>query len=643
MLHAINAAGHRQSQGLLRPSKQRLILIAAGFVILAETTIVFMTVRVAYWWADDFINFDLAREMGLTWKYLSRSLFGHFAPLYQLTYYVLLQTRPFDHGAVAIIETFLYLTSNVLLFRLLQLLFGQRWLNVVLTGLFGASILHLTSLLWWASGLLIFTTVPLSLICLGGFLKYQATGAKKHLVASVAAFTAGLGFYEPIMVVLGELVLVAALYFSPTASPFDILRTLAKRWRIWLCYLVPIAADLSYRTIHSQRFAGPRPPSWKTLVRYIGIAWAQGFMPAIIGFNYPSRLIASSKVITIILAQGFFAMLVIASLRKSRGGWRAWIFFSLPMGASLLAAGWTRSGLFGPSIGLYYQYLAYGPYLLVLAVGLAFSPLSPYLQTSLGKEPIVNPSHSKAPWARNALGILAVTALSTAYLTQTVSSGKSMIGSSGPHSTRGFVQNFGRSLSRSRQVHDQPFLFDDEASELVPAVFYPYDKYSRTLGAIDRSISFNSASGHGYLVDKKGHLVTAAFAAETEARPDESAVDINPSIDDSDPSRGRCFATSPEKETLTTALRAPVRPAHWFLRISYRNEGPPVAVKLTLGFKKIPRPAKGDNPAGILRTGEGTLLTDLDPGPIDQVLLTLPARTSICLLKVEIGRPNPQT
>jgi|GEM_PF-5238588 len=219
MLHAINAAGHRQSQGLLRPSKQRLILIAAGFVILAETTIVFMTVRVAYWWADDFINFDLAREMGLTWKYLSRSLFGHFAPLYQLTYYVLLQTRPFDHGAVAIIETFLYLTSNVLLFRLLQLLFGQRWLNVVLTGLFGASILHLTSLLWWASGLLIFTTVPLSLICLGGFLKYQATGAKKHLVASVAAFTAGLGFYEPIMVVLGELVLVAALYFSPTASP----------------------------------------------------------------------------------------------------------------------------------------------------------------------------------------------------------------------------------------------------------------------------------------------------------------------------------------------------------------------------------------------------------------------------------------
>jgi len=654
-------------EGDLRPNGFRKrhfkepLHLAAAALFLTASTILAAILSQAYWYADDFLNFRAAHEMGLTWNYLSRSLFGHFVPLYQLTYYVLERVAPFNHGVVVAITVALYFVSLCLFYRLLGLLFGHGWLNLLLTGLFGSSILHFPSLSWWPSGLLIFTTIPLSLLCIDSYLRFESRRRRRDLIISVLAFTAALGFYEASMVVLGVLVLLAALYFSMEPGFEGMLRSVAKRWPIWAGYLTPACALILFRTLNASFYGlgAPRPPSAGTLIRFIGTAWGQGFVPAYLGLAYPFRLIFANRLLTIVLCQAAIVGVVAVSLVRRRGAWRAWIFFALPTAALLLASGWARSGMFGPGMGLYYQYLSFGPYQLTLALALAFLPITlagahrQPARAAVSRLPDDTSKKMEPSPARKIRTGLIVAAVGAVYLFQVGKSGQQIKAgndpsqiprmiSSYPYSARQYFENFKTGWKYVQQTNPRPFLFDMRANALMPPAFYPFDLYSNTLGQIIPGLPVNHTTGRGYLLSKDGTPVPAEFVARTWAVLSPDAVKVNPGTEISSDASGTCIASGSDQASVTMPLQRPLPAEDWFLRMSYEQVGGgTLQVQIAVVARSSYRDALTKGPPS-LHSGRGEFLSEIKSGAIDHILLTIPADAKLCFSRIEFGMPGPK-
>lgn len=612
-----------RSRSLTKPA------FLVSLVIFIETISVGLLVGHGDFLADDFINFDQAKQSALTWPYLSQSVFGHFIPLFRLTNFVIMRTFPFHYWVISLLISMIYAALLISMYRLITLLTGQSYWAVLMIGLLGTSLTFLPELLWWSNGLSSLVTAWLNIVVLSAFLRYQLDGRRIHAAVSVGAFTIGLGFFDSMSIVVLELLLFIVLFLSDSLRIQAMIIAITCRWRLLVAYLVPLAADLSYRYVNSTRYSLPQPPTLLISVRYIEIAWSQGFILGTLGFLYPTRLLLDSKGLTIAVGQVMFAVLVISSIRRQRRSWRVWTFFIAIIAVIFEVTAYARAGAFGPNLGLDFDYFSFLPSLLIFSVVLAFSPaaLNQVFHSSQG--PVASRLPSKEPTLPSGRTLTITIFLVSVYLITLVPSATYILRNSGEYASRQYFTNVGKSITDASRRHSPLFLFNGSVPyAVVPSVFAPFNSYANSVGMLFPLIKINSGVGNGYLISSSGVLVPSHFVP--------SAILSTGLLH----RMHFCITTRnvPRKRILTTTTS--LSSGAWMLKISYSTSRNVVATLVFFdGTTAVP--AVGQKGAINLLSGTRSSFLNLNAGTPNKLAFIIPPHGHVCVLGAQIGQPAP--
>lgn len=324
-------------------------------VVLAELVGAYVLLDGSDWAFDDNIYLVLAQQHGLTWQWLSHSVFGHFAVGYRLGYSVLDHLMPIDYRWVMALMLLLLGAAAVTFFRVLELLFHRTWLALSMTVCFAGSILFVRAIQWWAFGLQGIPTVLADLLCVYGYLLYQRDRTWRWLALSALSLAFGLLFYEKAAFAPLYIALLRLLFLTPELSRRSVREVVRRERWIWLAYVVVLAvwyAGYRYSGANLGMAASPTAAQW---VRFYEVGWFQSVVPAAFGFGMPwaniytSNVVSSLQVVEIVVLQVVVAAAVVISVVRDRRAWRAWACLVFLFASSGFLTGQARIALYGPS------------------------------------------------------------------------------------------------------------------------------------------------------------------------------------------------------------------------------------------------------------------------------------------------------
>lgn len=628
-------AGDSTSRRDRHGSRSRLLSpgVAVVGAALAETAVAGYLVSRADFFADDFINFGQARAMGMSWNYLSMSVFGHFVPLYRLTNWIIVRAAPFNYSVIRVLQCACFFASIILIYRLLSLFSGARWSTALIAILAGASVLITPTLLWWANSLHIMPTIPLSVLTIDSFFRYQLTKRRRWIVIACAAYTIGLGFFDATMLVLVELILLEVLYRIPKPTPRKIAQHFAQQWGQWAGLLVPSALDLSWRISHWSEYYIPAKATADGIIHYLGVVWAFGLIPGALGASYPGVL--TNGTAAVLMGQSVVALAVIASLLRRRSSWRAWLFFLLTMAVNLGVTAWARVGVFGPNLGLDYRYISYAPYVLAITITLAFLPVS--VDATSRPLPIRYGTYRRGRGVRFCLGGLGAIAL-VGYLVGDGLSIQWWANNAGPWTSAAYFATFQKSYRRVEQYTQSPFLYDSTLPDNIqPSAFWPYNTYELTIGAMYPKVVIDRGRGTGFVLGPTGAVVPATFNVAASGSSVSATSGVAASIQDS----ATCYVSHSAQGSIAIPLTKALQAGAWFARIVYAAPRGEDITVLINDHSATYLGTIGDAPVR-LAGGEGykTKLLPLNTYAITGLSLQLAAGSKLCLRNISVGSPQ---
>jgi hypothetical protein len=494
---------------------------------IAAVHVVFVIVigRTSWYWADDFLNFAMAREKGLGAGYVEEGMFGHFVPGHRVLDWAVDRWFPLDWTAALAIQTVCALACLWFLARVLRRLTGSTGFVLLATGLSAVSVLVVPSVLWWATGLCQLPALACTLAAIDAFLVWDERRGAAPLVASVLCVVAGLVFYEKPVLVLGYLPLLVVARIPERLSGRKVLQALVLRWPAWLSYAAVIVPySLYHRANYPQ---GTVRPSASAMLDFTWIAWAKSFVPALLGLSVPHFEAFGRVTPTVLLGQLAVVVLVVWSWRRDRAAWRAWVFFAIAFLANVALVGWARVGVFGPGLALDHRYFVECAPLFAIAAAVAFhrdpGTRTPDTWASADPTPVdrdegVPERTAKAGSLRWAVVVAAAVVLLHGALAWRSSDG---LADAWPAARRAkpFVANIESSLAALRQQGVEPsFAPTDVPFDIVSSAFVPYNQLDRFLPIVDPSVQFAQA-GPPYVLDPVGHVVPAVRSPLFEAGP----------------------------------------------------------------------------------------------------------------------------
>jgi hypothetical protein len=611
-----------------RPRRSRALFWSVIGVVVVESLYALWTASRAYFFQDDFVDFQLLRPLGFDGRMLEQPIFGHFIPGFTLVDYLLSLIVPYQWWVIEIIEVTLFAMSLLLLYRLLNSLFGSTWVTVPLVALAGVSFSLVPSLTWWTTGLEYLVAIPATLLAITSHLTYLRSGRLRHAILGALSLAVGLAFYDGLFVSFLFVVLMTALFWPVGPGLRGSIRALAARWRAWLCYGLPVVAELGWRFTHETLYStGPLATIGQTL-EFIELSWTQTLIPLTFGVDawlLPTHL---ERVSAGILGQVAFALFVAWTIHRWTSAWRAWVLLGVSFCASAALVGFTRVSYLGPGDASDVKYVGLDAFFLVIAVGLSLMPIvSPAFGRPAaldGIEPIdTRRSNSAAQLAKRLMRPVHLQAVATfAILASIVVYGSALIldqnrewESAGSHSSRQFFSDVSQSMATLGPT-DRIFLWDTEVNPIVVShKFYSDDLASVTVGRLYPEIHFDEWGRKGYLIRSDGSIVSAKVVTE--------ATGIIPGP------RGACVESSSQSQVISLTLNHGLKSAErWFGLISYESSTDTIALEST-------------GASVVFRKGAGTLITGLPPAAVSSVSWNVPPRSSLCVTGFRVVLPEP--
>ncbi|MEA2374035.1 MAG: hypothetical protein QOD53_498, partial [Thermoleophilaceae bacterium] len=365
--------------GVRRPSLRGVA--GPALVVASAVAVQGLLARHSWFAGDDWLHIVIAHDAiagpglfggghGLNLGYLGREVFVHYAPGHRLGYWALAEVAPVSWSA-ALGSMLVLLAGSLTLFHLICVrLFGPRRSNLVLTLLFGTSIVLVPTFLWFADGLHKLPSTFLSLLAIYAWLRHRQEGSRLALAVSVAAFSLGLLFYIKVLFVPLYLVLIRVLFLEE--RPRRALRAVVgfERWR-WLAFAPPVAI---YTWNYLQNYAPDKTPrpSLDLLGTYLWTAWFKGVTPAFAGVEAGAD--ARGLALTFaVAAQSLLVTVILVSLWRKRSAWRAWTFLGVVFVANATLVGLGRLGNYGlHKVASELRYDTEMAWLLPLGLGFAF-------------------------------------------------------------------------------------------------------------------------------------------------------------------------------------------------------------------------------------------------------------------------------
>ena len=266
--------------------------------MLAELIGAYVLLHGSDWAFDDNIYLVLARQHGLTWQWLSQSVFGHFAIGYRFGYSVINHVMPIDYRWVIGLMLLLLGAAAVTFFRVLELLFHRTWLAISMTVCFAGSILFVRAIQWWAFGLQGIPTVLGDLLCVYGYLRYQRDRTWRWLALSALSLAFGLLFYEKAAFAPLYIALLRLLFLAPELRWRPVVEIVRRERWIWLAYVAVLAVWFGGYHYSGANLGGAASPTAAQWVRFYEVGWFQSVVPAAFGFGMPWANIYTANVVS---------------------------------------------------------------------------------------------------------------------------------------------------------------------------------------------------------------------------------------------------------------------------------------------------------------------------------------------------------
>ena len=341
-----------------KPYRSTNFLLTAGAIALVfaiQIPLAVYRTRNAYFVTDDFLNFMIYRDMGLTWKYLFRDIFGHITPLYRLIQAIMCRVNGVHFAALRglMIATALVPTAFLILI-------GNR-LKVPLqistaSGILLAALPQISqSEFWWSNGLLVLPGLAAVFICIWLLIGKSADGPS-HLESVIAAtiFTIGLGFYDKdlfapalFLGVLTSLRLTGRGWFYAAYRAFYDLRYIVLVSIIWAITLAVL------------RDPSPPAPTLAVSAHFMWLAWSEAAIAGMLGIGGPG-LNVGGAVLSVLAAQAILAAAVgWTILRGGAVNKRAlaiWAGIMIYTGVTITLTARMRAGVFGADLGRLLRY-----------------------------------------------------------------------------------------------------------------------------------------------------------------------------------------------------------------------------------------------------------------------------------------------
>jgi hypothetical protein len=577
------------------PGTVRQVALGVG---AAQTAMVAWAIATSGYFKDDFPFFTQARQGGFSGSDLTRPVFASLIPGFQLGNSILASFHPIPRWPAVVLPVVLYALALFLVFRLGTLLFGPRPEVIALMALAGCSGVLATSLVWWTAALNSLPAVVCDLLALDCLARHAVTGQRRYLVVSIVSFAVGVSFYDASSSFIVVLVAFCALFVIPAASWRALGRGLVQRIPLWLGYLVPIALNFTWRQLHRTEYALPPLPGLGTAVRFVAAGWAQGFVPSSLGITFDSLAQGADRVLAVIVGQAVVLAVVGMSMYRRRAAWRAWVLFAGGFGALEVIAVIGR-GSSGTLFAIHTVYWTAQPFLLVLALGLAFLP------NQLRDDGDV-PRQLPAP-ARQWRVIGVVLAIGTLVSALGVASIWSSADRHQGAASRAYADNVAQTWRAATAAHADAFVWDTQVPNyVVTPLFVPYNRVSTTVGLL-LSLRVDAVAGHGYVIGDNGALTAAIPSVVSRARP-------------------TCLRSQPSSRTAVLALRTPVPSGNWFLRVRYdRSSG----FTATIAGQSV-----------TFAKGSGSfLIVDTPPVGTATASIDLPARSGLCVSSADFEAP----
>ena len=574
---------------------------------------------------DDFVYLLDAQRHGLSLSLLAKPLNVHFSPAHRLADWLLQTFFPLHFGVAQVFLLACFAATLVVLHRVLTELVGKGAGPLVLTGLYGTSVLNVGLAQYWASGLQSLPSGVLSLLAVLFYLRYHRTRDRRLLVASAVCVGVALLFYvKPLLVPL-YLVLARVLLLSPDQPVRRCLMDTVRGWREWVPFLVPVGL---YLLLYLTRYWEPSgTTSWAAVDRYLRDSWARVFAPGFVGFRLPEGELSEGQQAVIVGVQALMAATVVASLVRAPRAWRAWAFFAVAFLANALLVGLPRLGDFGPGVSSQLRYYAEANYLFPVALGAAFLlpwPRRPALLSGAG-------GWRKVAWAGLGLGFAAH--LGVAWW------GAGRVSAESPGSTtRAFLGRLDGALRRAEGRKEGVAVVDGRFPEHVFGVPPPYGyRYSEILPLMRPDVAFDDPRRSLHRVTEDASLEPVRFRAhaggDVRALVRDGRVRIaGGTVEEGD--GPVCVSSTTAPASLELRPEPVLAGGGWYMDLRYSStvaQAVPLAVDRGQGFPYLDR-------ALAIRRGAGqATLADLGGPAVTGVRLELPRRSRTCLDRLDVG------
>ena len=650
----LGAAGGQRTDsdelaGMARPaavsSKGRATPGILGAVAIAALGVCVMLPHVgrSFFYADDYLNFGQARQMGLTWNYLVEPILQHFAPGHRF-----LDWAQFTLGglswstAMAIMMAF-YVGSVLAFWWLCVQLFGSsRWV-LAITFLFAMSVAFVRTIQWWAAAAHSVPALCFGLLALALAVRHIETRRLGLALAAALAYVAGLLFYTKGLFVFGYLVLIIVLFLQRDLRPAPLTRRLwHERWLL-VAFAVPTLAYLAY--YRSGPYGeGSVLPSALPIEQYLRILWLRGFGPTLVGQRVSADTDLHQEV-AVVVAQVIVASVVVGSLLLKRSAWRAWTFFGISAAVNVLVVGLARVEQFGPSIAYDARYWIELPPLFFLSVGFALS--SGVVAGAERDAETASRTRQVRRWLPTSgrAQAVAVAILVVAYLAS-FTVGADRIADEWPAGkARSYVNNVERSLNASGKGRPTSPLGGLAPFDVVAGAASPSNELTWVLPLIDEHIVVNDARRRLVVLGEDGVAQPArwhrAAGGATRARI-ASAVVSEPLLAATEADGGAaCIPALLDTRLIELMPPRPLAvPGTPTLRIAPAVGTAPITLGVLVdgghGWPGIPgRQIE-------LRADGAMTLTDLGAQTAHKVALEIPAGLRLCLERLEIGVYRPR-
>ena len=477
--------------GRLRPP---VVVVAATLACIAA---LWAATASTYFFADDWLVFGRARELGFGLELLRTTYFGNFAPGHRLLDYVVVTASDASWALARALLLAFYAGAAAAFFALMRELRVAPALAAAATAMFAASVAFGRLLQWWANGAHVVPSVFFSLLVLWLGVRWMRTRGPALLVAAAAAETAALLFYSKPVLCPVYLLLLRVLVIGDEARLADAIRGARRDLPLWIAMAVPLAMYALVLRSDAYGAPGGQAPlgQW---AEYAARTWLDAIAPMFIAQSVPVEASALNQVARVV-AQVSVAALVAVSVLTRSGAWRAWAFFAAAAAGNVALVGLGRLHVFGPTIANDLRYSAEFAFLIPLTLALAFSA-----PRRAGRR--ARRYGRRTAQAVTALAVLAYAASYAGTLDRIADGWEGAAADDA-------VARYERSVARLRAEGRDPVVLDGPAPYvLVGPSAVPYDRVSTVLAEVDPDREFDAPSPAAAFMASDGSLVAPAPA-----------------------------------------------------------------------------------------------------------------------------------